>query len=61
LRVALAEDSGLFRQGLVLLLREQGIEVTAQTATGDRLLAAVNADPPDVAILDIRMPPTFTD
>jgi DNA-binding NarL/FixJ family response regulator len=61
LRVALAEDSGLFRQGLVLLLKEQGIEVTAQTSTGERLLAAVNADPPDVAILDIRMPPTFTD
>jgi DNA-binding NarL/FixJ family response regulator len=60
-RVALAEDSGLFRQGLVLLLKEQAIEVTAQTSTGERLLAAVNADPPDVAILDIRMPPTFTD
>ena len=45
----------------MLLLGEQGIEVTAQTSTGERLLAAVNADPPDVAILDIRMPPTFTD
>ena len=61
MRVALAEDSGLFRQGLVLLLQEQGIEVTAQTSTGERLLAAINADTPDVAILDIRMPPTFTD
>jgi DNA-binding NarL/FixJ family response regulator len=61
MRVAVADDSALFRQGLALLLGDQGIEVTAQTAHGQQLLAAVNADPPDVAILDIRMPPTFTD
>jgi DNA-binding NarL/FixJ family response regulator len=61
MRVALADDSTLFRQGLALLLEDHGVGVTAQLATGDQLLAAIRADPPDAAILDIRMPPTFTD
>ena len=61
MRVALADDSTLFRQGLALLLEDHGVDVIAQLATGDQLLAAIRADPPDAAILDIRMPPTFTD
>ena len=61
MRVALADDSTLFRQGLALLLEDHGVDVTAQLATGDQLLAAIRADPPDAAIVDIRMPPTFTD
>jgi DNA-binding NarL/FixJ family response regulator len=60
-RVALADDSALFRHGLAMLLATAGVEVTAQTRIGEELLASVAADPPDVAVLDIRMPPTFTD
>lgn len=61
MRLAIAEDSGLFRSSLKLLLEASGAQVTASTASGTELLAAIRADPPDVAILDIRMPPTFTD
>jgi DNA-binding NarL/FixJ family response regulator len=61
MRIAIADDSGVFRQGLTRLLTEAGVEVTAQAATGDELLRRIEADPPDVVILDIRMPPTFTD
>jgi DNA-binding NarL/FixJ family response regulator len=61
-RIAIAEDSGLFRSSLTLLLRSLGNEVTASVASGDELLAAIRgADPPEVVILDIRMPPSFTD
>jgi DNA-binding NarL/FixJ family response regulator len=61
MRVALADDSVLFRQGLALLLETAGVEVTAHARTGDEILTRVSADPPDVVVLDIRMPPTFTD
>src|SRR5712671_3744457 len=61
MRLVIAEDSGLFRSSLKLLLEAYGSQVTASTASGAELLAAIRADPPDVAILDIRMPPTFTD
>jgi DNA-binding NarL/FixJ family response regulator len=57
MRVAIAEDGALFREGLVLLLDAAGHEVAGCFADGDALLAAVAADPVDVAILDIRMPP----
>jgi DNA-binding NarL/FixJ family response regulator len=60
-RVILAEDSTLLREGLVRLLAEEGHEVVAATADADALLAAVAADPPDVAVVDVRMPPTHTD
>lgn len=61
MRIALAEDSGLFRSSLALLLRSLGAEVTASVASGTELLAAVRDGPPDVVMLDIRMPPTFSD
>ena len=61
MRVAIAEDSGLFRSSLDLLLRSFRTEVTASVASGAELLAAIRAGPPDVVILDIRMPPSFTD
>jgi DNA-binding NarL/FixJ family response regulator len=61
MRLAIAEDSGLFRSSLKMLLEASGSQVTASTASGTELLAAVRTSPPDVAILDIRMPPTFTD
>jgi DNA-binding NarL/FixJ family response regulator len=60
-RVAICDDSFLFRQGLALLLTGAGIEVTVQAVCGTDLLVAVDADTPDVAIIDIRMPPTFTE
>ena len=61
MRVAIAEDSGLFRSSLALLLRSLGAEVTASVASGAELLVTIGAGPPDVVILDIRMPPSFSD
>jgi len=61
MRLAIAEDSGLFRSSLTLLLEASGAQVTASTPSGTELLAAIKMSPPDVVILDIRMPPTFTD
>jgi DNA-binding NarL/FixJ family response regulator len=60
-RVALAEDGMLFREGLARLLAEAGFTVGARCATADELLDAIENDPPDVAIVDMRMPPTHTD
>jgi DNA-binding NarL/FixJ family response regulator len=59
-RIALADDSALFRSGLVLLLEASGAEVTAQACSGAELLASIAPDRPDAVILDLRMPPTFT-
>lgn len=61
MRVAIAEDSVLLREGVARLLREAGMEVTAQCGDADELLSNVNAGPLDVAIVDIRLPPTHTD
>jgi DNA-binding NarL/FixJ family response regulator len=60
-RVVIAEDLFLLRDGLTRLLEAHGFEVTAAVETGEDLLAAVLADKPDVAIVDVRLPPTFTD
>ncbi|WP_433803620.1 response regulator transcription factor [Actinomycetospora sp. CA-084318] len=57
MRVALAEDGALFRQGLVMLLEAAGHEVVAVEPGGDELLRALAGRPVDVAVLDIRMPP----
>jgi DNA-binding NarL/FixJ family response regulator len=56
-RVALAEDGALFREGLVLLLDAAGHEVVGCTADGDSMVELLATEPADVAILDIRMPP----
>ena len=61
MRVALADDSALFRRGLAKLLTDVEVEVIAEASNGAELLERVSADPPDVVVLDIRMPPTFTD
>ena len=61
MRVALAEDGLLFREGLARLLGEAGFEVGARCASGEELMRAIADRPPDVAILDVRMPPTHTD
>jgi DNA-binding NarL/FixJ family response regulator len=60
-RVAIAEDSVLLREGLARLLDDAGLEVVARCGDADELLQAVAALAPDVAIVDIRMPPTHTD
>jgi DNA-binding NarL/FixJ family response regulator len=60
-RVVVADDSLLVRKGIVTLLREAGIEVQAEAESADTLLAAVDEHRPDVAIVDIRMPPAFDD
>jgi len=60
-RVALADDSLLVREGLKRLLDDAGIEVCAEAANAAELLRAVERTQPDVAIADIRMPPTNTD
>jgi DNA-binding NarL/FixJ family response regulator len=60
-RVALADDSALFRRGLALLLEAAGLEVVAAVPTGVELARAVATTPVDAVVLDIRMPPTFTD
>ncbi|MES9506353.1 response regulator transcription factor [Streptomyces sp. NPDC000609] len=57
----LAEDSTLLREGLALLLAEEGHEVLAAVGDGASLVRAVEADPPDLVVVDIRMPPTHTD
>ncbi|MGV9315993.1 response regulator [Streptomyces sp. NPDC003691] len=61
MRIVVAEDSTLLREGLVRLLAEEGHEVVAAVGDGEALLAAVAAGPPDVVVADVRMPPTHTD
>lgn len=61
MRVIVADDSLLTREGIVRLLTEAGVQVSAQVADGDALLREVALDPPDVAVVDIRMPPSHTD
>jgi DNA-binding NarL/FixJ family response regulator len=61
MKVAIAEDSVILRDGLVHLLADRGHEVVAAVPDGDALRAAVAAHQPDVCIVDIRMPPSFTD
>ncbi|MFI1395264.1 response regulator [Streptomyces sp. NPDC020681] len=61
MRVILAEDSTLLREGLVRLLAEEGHEVLAAVGDAEALLAEVEARQPDVVVADVRMPPTHTD
>jgi DNA-binding NarL/FixJ family response regulator/class 3 adenylate cyclase len=61
LRVVLADDSVLLREGVALLLGDAGFEVVGQSGTADDLLLKVRSYAPDVAVVDIRMPPTQTD
>ena len=61
MRLVIAEDSVLLREGMARLLEEQGFEVAGQAGDGDDLVRKVMAHKPDVAIVDVRMPPTHTD
>ena len=61
LRVVVADDSVLLREGLVRVLGESGVSVVASYGDAEQLLAALEADAPDLIVLDVRMPPTFRD
>ena len=61
MRVVIAEDLFLLRDGLSRMLQAHGLEITSAVDNGADLLAAVAKDQPDVAIVDVRLPPTFTD
>jgi DNA-binding NarL/FixJ family response regulator len=60
-RVVIAEDLALLRDGLIRLLRDTGFDVVAAVEDGDALLAAVDEHEPDVCVVDVRLPPTFND
>jgi DNA-binding NarL/FixJ family response regulator len=60
-RVALADDAAVLREGLARVLTEAGVEVVAQVGTADELLTAIDEQQPDVSVIDIRMPPTWSD
>jgi DNA-binding NarL/FixJ family response regulator len=61
MRVVIVEDNALLREGIVALLRERSIDVVAQADDAPGLLRIVAGHKPDVAIVDVRLPPTFTD
>lgn len=61
MKVVLAEDAAVLRDGLVRLLEDRGHQVGAAVADGSSLIDAVRRSPPDVAIVDVRLPPTRTD
>src|SRR5262245_6106872 len=61
LRVVIAEDSVLLREGIAKILEGAGFEIVGQSSTADDLLLKVRSYDPDVAIVDIRMPPSHTD
>jgi DNA-binding NarL/FixJ family response regulator len=60
-RVVIADDSVLIREGIASLLTRAGIEVSAQAGSPEELLREIDAHVPDIAIVDVRMPPTQTD
>jgi DNA-binding NarL/FixJ family response regulator len=61
MRVVIAEDAAVMREGLIRLLADRGHDLCAAVADGEALLAAVAEHRPDVAVVDVRMPPTHTD
>ena len=61
MRIVIAEDLFLLRDGLTRMLEAHGFEIVAAIDNGDDLVTAVTGDPPDLAIVDVRLPPSFTD
>jgi DNA-binding NarL/FixJ family response regulator len=61
MRIVLAEDNALLRDGLTRLLQAHGLAVVAAVDNGDDLLDAVTTQRPDIAVVDVRLPPTYTD
>jgi DNA-binding NarL/FixJ family response regulator len=60
-RVVIADDSALLREGVARILADGGFEVVAQATDAEELMTAVRAETPDVCVVDVRMPPTHTD
>jgi DNA-binding NarL/FixJ family response regulator len=60
MRIVIADDAALFREGLAQVLATEGLDVVATVADADALLAKVRTDPPDAVVVDIRMPPTHS-
>lgn len=60
IRVVIADDDVLLREGLASLLTQAGLDVVGRAGDAEELLALLEKDPPDLAIIDIRMPPTYT-
>jgi len=60
LRIVLADDSLLVRDGLARILRERGVDIVAQARSGVEAIAEVRRSRPDVVLLDVRMPPSYT-
>lgn len=61
MRVVIADDSVLLREGVARVLADKGFDILGKVASAAELLACVEADEPDIAVVDIRMPPTLTD
>jgi DNA-binding NarL/FixJ family response regulator len=61
MRIVIADDAPLIRHGIAVLLTEAGLDVVSQVGDARALLAAIRDERPDVALIDIRMPPSFTD
>lgn len=61
MRIVIAEDDALLREGLALLLRAESLDVVATAGTAEGALDAIDTHRPDIAVLDVRMPPTHTD
>lgn len=61
MRIVIAEDDALLREGLTMVLQADGFDVVAAVGDGDQFLTAVDEHRPDAAVLDVRMPPTHTD
>ena len=61
MRVVIADDSALLREGVARILTDGGFEIVAQATDAEELLEAVRTLKPDVAVVDVRMPPTHTD
>jgi DNA-binding NarL/FixJ family response regulator len=61
LRIVIAEDAAIMRDGLTQTLARRGHDVVAAVADADELIKAVGSHQPDVAVIDVRMPPTHTD
>ena len=61
MRIVIAEDSTLLREGVARLLADEGFDIVGKVGSAEELLRCVEAESPDVAVVDIRMPPTYTD